>query len=213
MMRLLVSLLFALGLSVLWSGCETTTQVAQSQTPSGLLKKSNPAVVLNGEEAEMRGMVQVEKVDQEDVKEPFSLFGSKGHLPYQVEEGPRTITLESSFNRDGQIYIYQADLKIEVEPGCNYYPVAGLEANSGKTWMWIQDFDKKVRISDRVEAQFVRAFSPQEEDYLDIWSYGSIIDADVMAERRAACDFSQLPGYEADMSLDRGDMTQREREQ
>lgn len=33
-----------------------------------------------------------------------------------------------------------------------------------------------------------------------------------MAERTAACDLSQLPGYEPDLSLDRGDMTQRERE-
>ena len=195
------------------TGCETTTQMAESNEPSGFLKKSNPAVVLQGEDTEMKGIVQVERVDQKDVREQYSLFGSKRHLPYQVPEGRRTITLESSFNRDGKIYVFQGDLNIEVEKDCNYYPVAGMEANSGKTWMWIQDFDKKVRISDRVEAQFVRAFFPEEEDYLDIWSYESIIDPDVMAERRAACDFSQLPGYEADMSLDRGDMSQREREQ
>lgn len=194
-------------------GCETTNQLVQEDTPSGFLKKTNPAIVLQGKEAEVRGVVQVERVDQDEVRESFSLFGSKRHLPYEVEEGLRTITLESSYNRDGKIYVFQGDLNIEVEKGCNYYPVSGLEAGTGRAWMWIQNHDRNVRISDRVEAKFVRVFSPEEEDYLDIWSYESIIDADIMAERRAACDFSQLPGYEADLSLDRGDMSQSEREQ
>ena len=118
----------------------------------GYLKKSNPAVVLNGEEDKILGMVQVEQVDREEVREAFSLFGSKSREPYSIEPGPRTFTLEGSFNRDGDIYVYQGDLEIAVEKGFYYYLVAGLETNAGKIWMWIQDHDLNERISGRVEA-------------------------------------------------------------
>ena len=102
-------------------------------------------------------------------------------------------------------------MAIEVQAGTHYYPVAGLEANTGKAWMWIQDDDHKVRASNRVEARFIKIFEPEKENYLDIISYESIIDPDVMAERKAACDLSQVPGYQEDLSLDRGDESYSDR--
>ncbi len=206
-MRVWALLSFWLGGLVLWPGCDTTSQLVKEDANTGLLKKTNPAMLLDGEEVEMRGIVSVERVDEQEMREAFSFFGNKRNEPIQVPVGSRNILLESSFNRDGKIHVYQAQLDIDVEQGCNYFPVAGFEVNSGKAWMWIQDLDRNVRVSTWSEATFVKSFAPEEESFLDIWSYESIIDPDVMAEWRAACDLSQLPGYEADQSLDRGDDT------
>ncbi|QXD24526.1 hypothetical protein F7C95_01045 [Opitutia bacterium ISCC 51] len=203
--RVLVLYCLWLGSLVLWIGCETTSQLAKDDVDASLLKKTNPAMLLDGDAVEMRGMVTVERVDELELREAFSFFGNKRNEPIHVPVGSRNILLESSFNRDGKIYVYQAQLNFDVEQGSNYFPVAGFEVNSGKAWMWIKDHDRKVRVSNRSEATFVKSFAPEEESFLDIWSYESIIDQDVMAERRAACDLSQLPGYEEDLSLVRGD--------
>lgn len=199
-----------LGLFMFW-GCESTETV-QVNPGDGILKRSNPAAVLNGKDVQFSGLVQVYKVGQRTIPAPSFGTLNQAQSKIPVEEGPCLVTLESSFNRDGEVFLYQGDLSITVEPGGNYYPVAGLEAISGKAWMWIQDFDKDIRVSDRVEASLVRRFIPAEENYVDIYQYESIIDPDVMAERRAACDITSVAGYMPDESLDRGDLSASRRE-
>ena len=210
--RLVIGILIVCLLFI--SGCETSTQTTQVDPEAGLLRKVNPAALLNGSEVEMGGIVRVEKVDQTAISAPAYGASLRKNLELPVGKGAREVTLEGAFNRDGQMYVFRADMDFDVEPTCRYYPVAGYEITSGKAWLWIQDQDHEVRVSDRVEGKLVKTFEVAKANYLDdhLFQYESIIDPDVLAERIAACDRLQSPGYQLDESLDRGDLAYEDRE-
>jgi hypothetical protein len=199
-------------LSLVLVGCETTTQVSQVKSDVGLLKRMNPAATVNGSDVKFSGLVKVHQLN--DVVIPGKTLGSRAPQDKEIAmaKGPNQVKLEGSFNRDGQVFVFEADLAIEVAANCHYYPVAGLDSNSGKVWMWIQDDDNKVRVSDRVEGRFMRNFEPAKEDFVNLIDYSSIIDPDVMEDRRAVCDIPGVAGFRLDESFDRGDLSYRDRE-
>ena len=198
--------------ALLLVGCETSPDYTLTDTAqNGFIKKFNPAAVLDGESVEMGGIVKIQKVDETVIKAPVFGKATQKNREIIIHEGPRHITLQCSYNRNGEILVYEAELEIAVNAGIHYYPVAGMEINAGKTWMWIQNLENNERVSDRVEAELVKSFRPAEEDFMDIVEYASVIDPEVLEERRAICDNPMAAGYAVDESMDRGDLAFEDR--
>ena len=197
------------------TGCETSTQMVETRSDIGLIKKAYPAAVLNGEEVSLKGLVKVQAVGTMDIDGYASNFGRPENLDVPIETGAQLVKLEGSFNNDGMIYIFEADMDVEIEGGCHYYPVGGFELNTGKAWMWIQDQDHQMRVTDRVEAELIKSILVAKAHYTDdnLMSYESIIDPEVMEDRRAACDTPPNPLIRSDVdeSYDRGDLLYSDR--
>lgn len=178
---------------------------------SGFLKIYNPAAVLDGRDIQMRGLVKVRSIDGAVAHSGGMGTVSKNDREIRISGGHRVVTLEGSFNHLGKVFVYQADLELDVNVGSHYYPVAGFEINAGKVWMWLQDEGASQRASDRIEARLLKSFKPVEEDFMDIVEYASVIDPEVLEERRAICDNPNVAGYTVDESMDRGDLAYGDR--
>ena len=106
-------------------GCESSMNEGQLTTAnSGFLKIYNPAAILDGEDVQMNGLVKVRSIDGAVAGSGSLGNVSKKDREIRISEGHRVVTLEGSFNHFGEVFVYRADLEMDVNVGSHYYPVA-----------------------------------------------------------------------------------------